>query len=258
MKKIVKSYNEEGVKYQFDSKKMLMYANQMKSDLQMHGKKTNKSNIMKELAEKLYISEDAVKSWMYGNNGPSDLEQVKLVADYFGVDYHQLLDKEEKEMATNNTVSIASGMANEMQQQYTKDRVRELYTAILDSVDALMDYYYAEIAYTRQEKEESEDVNESIGETYFHANAMIRKVDSILERNMLDIPEVLYKNVHEYLWTEIDSLFQEAIETFNHDEEQDESLTEEEMEHLDERIKHFRNGGYMSDLRRIFADFIVK
>ena len=93
MQKIVKTYNEEGVKYQFDSKKMLMYANQMKSELQMRGKKLNKSNIMKELAEKLYISEDAVKSWMYGNNGPSDLEQVKLVADYFGVEYHQLLDK---------------------------------------------------------------------------------------------------------------------------------------------------------------------
>ncbi len=38
MQKTVKTYNEEGVKYQFDSKKMLMYANQMKSELQMRGK----------------------------------------------------------------------------------------------------------------------------------------------------------------------------------------------------------------------------
>ncbi len=252
MQKTVKTYNEEGVKYQFDSKKMLMYANQMKSDLQMQGRKLNKSQIMKELAEKLYISEDAVKSWMYGNNGPSDLEQVKLVANYFGVEYHQLLDKEEKEMTT---VSGFNGMANEVQNQYTKDKVREIYGVLLDCISTAMNYYYTEEAdyMSQQSGEEYEAANRS---NYQDSDEACGKVLDLIKRQMLDIPENLYNQVEQYVMTDIATVIECAIALIKDEDDSEDEFKANVLWAID-YFKEFRMR-YMNDLRRIFADYIVK
>ncbi len=263
MQKTVKTYNEEGVKYQFDSKKMLMYANQMKSDLQMHGRKLNKSQIMRELAEKLYISEDAVKSWMYGNNGPSDLEQVKLVANYFGVEYHQLLNKEEKEMATNNnTMNLVKGMANEAQVQYTKEKVREIYQALIVCKNTLMDYYY-----TDNPDENGDPFNPVFKErqerNYNIFLSCRESARSIMEKAMLDIPQELFEKINEYLWTDMSEVANTVMKSFNlTDDADDVDIVnfgpEDEMMIMDTMIRQYGNVGFIADMRRIFGDYIVK
>ena len=257
MQKTVKTYNEEGVKYQFDSKKMLMYANQMKSELQMRGKKLNKSNIMKELAEKLYISEDAVKSWMYGNNGPSDLEQVKLVADYFGVEYHQLLDKEGKEMASNNAVSVITGLANEAQVQHTKEKVRGIYGALIDYIHAIYNYYYT------VNPDENADPNNpefraKLDGAYNVAIVFRGLVDKALEKAMLDIPEKLYEQIHIYLWSELQEILDEVRYYHTPIDEDDPDYFPEDAFITQEELRLYRNGGYMEKLRKLFVDYIVK
>ncbi len=258
MKKIVKSYSEDGVKYQFNDKKMQMYANQLKSDLQVHGKKKiNKSDIQKELADKLFVSEDAVKNWMYGYNAPSDLEQVKLIADYFGVDYHQLLDTEEKEMATNNVVSIATGMANETQIQYTKERVREVYAAVMNVINKIMEYFYIE---EQPEGLDRDQYKEQSVAAHVDAFMAAENVFEILEKYLLDIPEKLYNEVCEYIWTTLSAILDDIEDTYNtrmekKDDDEFYNMTNRE---LDKRVEPFRKGGYISDMRRIFADFIVK
>ncbi len=252
MTKAVKSYTEDGVKYQFDSKKMLMYVNQMKYDQQRLGKKINQSHIKGELAEKLFVSEEAVKSWMYGTNGPSDLEQVKQIADYFGIEYHQLLEKEEKEM---EAVSSFNGMANEVQMQYTKGKVREVYDALLDCIYTALNYYDTEeVDYKSGMTGEEYEV--SFRTTYQDTDKSRAKVLNLIKRQLLDIPETLYNQVEQYVMTDIATVIECAF-AFLPDEDDPESLIENDQMMAEEYLKEFRNR-YVSDLRRIFADFIVK
>lgn len=256
MKKTVKSYNEEGVRYQFDSEKMLMYATKMKSEHLMQGKKMNKSCIMKELAEKLYVSDDAVKSWMYGNNGPSDLEQVKKVADYFGVEYHQLLTEEEEKMTPNNNTMITSGIANEFQLQYTKTRIRELYFALLDSIDAVLAYYQVEKTYYSKD-EEDDELKEKTNDYYKNAKEACYKIDEFLERNMLDIPEKIWRETGNYLHR-IEEAIYCILDAFNPDDDVPKGEIEEDIRVLEEEIDHFRYRYHLAEFRDIFSDYIVR
>lgn len=53
---------------------------------------TNKNGVSKTktyevLAEKCFVSEGAIKNWFTRKNGPGDIDQVKALADVFGVDY---------------------------------------------------------------------------------------------------------------------------------------------------------------------------
>ena len=119
---------------------MLIRINQRKHNLQNAGKKTTKAAIVEELAEKCFVSAEAIKNWMYGHNGPSELEQVKTLGEYFETDYHQLLKKEEGQMTTTNEDN--KGTMNEAQVTYTKERVREIYKAMINYIDRCRYYYY--------------------------------------------------------------------------------------------------------------------
>ncbi len=255
MTKTVKSYTEEGTKYQFDSKKMLMYVNQMKYDRQRLGKKKNQSHIKEELAEKLFVSEETVKSWMYGTNGPSDLEQVKQMADYFGVEYHQLLAKEEEEMAEKSVHSGFTGMASEMQVQLTRDRVREIYSAVLGCIRKVISYYYTEDTYEFDEHE-SQEYYEETKRAYTEANDACYKVENLLDDYLLDIPMDLYDRVHEYIWTDIRNMLEGIMSAYKSSEEE---LYESGLyDDLENKMDSFTRTGYLEDLRRIFADYIIK
>ncbi len=261
MQKTVKSYSEEGTKYQFDSKKMQMYANQLKYDLQSHGKKKNKGDIMKELAEKLFVSEDAVKTWMYGTNGPSDLEQVKQIADYFGIDYHQLLDKEETEMATNSITTIAVETAGEEQLKKTKECIREIYIALIRCKNALVDLYY-----TVNPDDNGDPFNPKYKENQrinYSAFATWRDMAlQSLEKSMLDIPAELYNRIYEYIWTDMNSILDEIMSSFEPKSEEAENDLDDfgpgDEEILDYQIRQYRNGGFTYEMRKIFEGYIVK
>ena len=253
MTKTVKSYTEEGTKYQFDCKKLQMYTNQMKRDLRREGTKKNQTHIKEELAEKIFVSAETVNSWMYGSNGPSDLEQVKQIADYFGVEYHQLLKKEGEEEMT--TVNGFTGMASEVQAQYTKDRVREIYGALLDCIYTALNFYDTQKA-DYESEQTGVEYEVSNRTNYSDADNACGKVLNLINRNLLDIPEDLYNQVKTYVLTDISNVIDWAF-AYIIDEEDPEPDIEEEQEHAKDEIKAFRMR-YVNDLRRIFADFIVK
>ena len=67
----------------------------------------------------------------------SDLEQVKLLGEFFEIDYHKLLKKEEGHMKdTMLTVDIET----ETQRNYTKERIREIYRAMLKFIDSCFSF----------------------------------------------------------------------------------------------------------------------
>ncbi len=264
MKNTYKAYEENGVRYRFASKKLLMQINQKKHNAQSLGEKITKAKIMNEIAEQQCVSVEAVKNWMYGYNGPSDMEQVIKLGMYFDINYHELLEKEEDEMAESNKIT---GIVTDWQAQYTKERIREIYRAILNYIERCK-YYYQRMFV--QGAGTSDEVKKMGNLAEIELNALYNNANSQLEHSMLDIPEDMYEKVEQYLWTELSDYIDIMSGTYEQDYEEpdpgdemeENSETDPEIEHWmeesDRYLAEFFGGRYRKDLRELFEDYIVK
>lgn len=254
MKKVNKTYIEDGVKYQFSSDRLMMYINQRKAFLQKTKKKATQISIREELAEKACVSQDAVKNWMYGNNAPSDLEQVKILAEYFEVDYHQLLKMEEEKMAATMNVETTNKPVNEAQQIYTKTVVRELYRQILALIRKI-GYYAFELELEEGTVEEyfvEEHLN-AVSDAYEDMHEDLLSTNRYLEDIMIDVSEKFYKEIKDYLWSRLDTEIELVA---------DPSVTESDVEvgyifDMQYEIREdYARREHMDALRELFAEYI--
>ena len=78
--------------------------------------KARKFKIYEEIANRCCVSFDAVKNWFSMKNGPGDLEQVKKIAEYFGIDYMNLLKP--LKGATIMTDELFDKVVEAMQEEY--------------------------------------------------------------------------------------------------------------------------------------------
>ena len=74
--KSLKIFEYQNKKYQFDTKKFDDISKQYKNK-----KRMALSAIEKLIADKVNISEEAVRNWRYGKNGPSSLEMIKEISE---------------------------------------------------------------------------------------------------------------------------------------------------------------------------------
>ena len=190
---------------------------------------------------------------MYGYNGPSELEQVKMLGEYFEIDYHQLLMKEGETMAFE-----AKGLLdidNESQAQYTKKCIRQVYKATLDFINNV-GYYYENLPRELPEREDVEaivQIQQANAEMREHFNRIIE----VMEYSMLDIPKATYEDLMEFFWTDledyIDALADPAIA--------EHVITREEDDYKDYAMQGlselFDKGKYMDVLRSVFKDYMV-
>ncbi len=89
MAKKFKSISIDGQVYQFDSEIFRKLFDEFKGK-----RKTLDYEI--ELGDMFSVSGDAIHNWRFGANGPSDLDAIKEIAEYFGLsDYKKLLKKED-------------------------------------------------------------------------------------------------------------------------------------------------------------------
>ncbi len=254
MKNTCKIYEENNIRYQFAARNLLMLINQRKHSFQTTGTKMTKTAIMEEIADKLFVSSEAVKNWMYGYNGPSEIEQVKKLGDYFEVDYHQLLVREDEPM---NNMEKRIDYLTEAQIDYTKNRVREIYKAIVDYYHNCRSYYY--IFKAKQENELSE---EDVKEMYL-ANGELKRdfsrITDLLEYSMLDLPEDFYNKVLAYLWVDMIDYIDVITcpKSDNNDEWEQYSEWKEVVENMYESLGEFLKNEYQKELRELFKDYIV-
>ena len=261
MKRTIKTYEEGGIRYQFVHQQLSEIISEKKRHLQKNGEKATRTAIMEELADKLFVSVEAIKNWMYGHNGPSEIEKVKELADYFQVDYHQFLEKEDGQMTENISTksnSIISNMTNTAQAQYTKDRAREIYRAMLGFISRC-DYYLWELECPCEEVLRSEEYQESTLSAHRELSARLKGIDDMLQYSMLDFPAQFYKNVHDYIWRELNG-YMDYVADPNIKENAEKGLdyspwTWEEEMHYDQYVEE---GLYLDDLRELFDDYIVK
>ena len=269
MRKAIKTYDENGIRYQFNATSLMMQINQRKYNLQMTGEKATKSQIMEELADMLFVSVEAIKSWMYGYNGPSEIEQIKSLGGFFGIDYHKLLSKEEEEMK-ENTSAMNTIITDDYQARRTKDCVREIYNQIFGYID-LCEYHTNELYKCEMIVDEIEDGTTVYREAAYKAKKELldcfEKVLRTVRASLLDIPADFYDKLEEYLWTDLNDYGDQVthIPTDEEWEKKLEPLSEEEIRELRsykpefvEPVKEYYNTEYMDRLRELFADFIVK
>lgn len=66
----------------------------------------NKCKTISEIADKANVSEETVKSWVKGQNGPSGLDSIKWIAIVLGCDYTKLLKECPKEEKVKDGIYI--------------------------------------------------------------------------------------------------------------------------------------------------------
>lgn len=143
--------------------------------------RTERTNISVEqtyeaIADSAHVSVDAVKNWMYGKNGPADLETVKHLAEVLKVDYMDLLKAQEEENMSEKNVEMNMAMNVVIDMDKTKDVIRAVYQKMCVFMDAAVDelcFGYDEQVFMRYE-----EVYKDMRET--------------LHKSMLDIPIAIY------------------------------------------------------------------
>ncbi len=250
MKFTTKIYEVNGIKYRFSSNKLQDYMSKKKMEEKAAGNKLPKFKIMENIAELLCVSPEAIKNWMYGMNGPSDLEQIKNLGNFFGVSYLEFLEKEDAIM--NN---------KEVEQQYsiyTKDRIREIYHAMLGFIYTCQSYYADE--YLNDEKNASEeDYTEKVHEAWNNLYTNILNINTLLERSMLDISEESYKKIESYIWDELHDYISLAVPDKSHGDNFDGAPYDEDwIESANEYFAKYLEGGYRQELRSLFEEYMVK
>lgn len=278
MKKITKIYEEEGTKYRFDSDKLMLFVNKKKFQEQKKGDKVTKASIMEDLANEMFVSVDAVKSWMYGYNGPSEIDQVKALGEFFHVDYHSMLKMGESKMERTNVM-------NEAQAQITKDCVRTIYKKMVGFVervrDAWDDYEYMLIYDEVVSQEQAGAIVSSISEKKQDLRAYMIDILRTIEYDALDLPVDFSERLESYIWDR----FSQTIEVYDasplhkelafscfDDEEVDgegtnngensimSEETKSEMEAFSEAIdweENYYEESYRDDFKKLFADFMI-
>ena len=142
--KEIKTYtDEDGKRYHFDKWKFERKLND-KHRLINETEKKSMRQVKIELSKKLHVSEDAVKKWVAGVSGPVDLELVKQIADYFSCDYHELLSEKMEDKEMTKEMSFME-IATERQRIATRDRVRDIYEALVEAVDKVQEYFYPKV-----------------------------------------------------------------------------------------------------------------
>ena len=111
-------FNIDGQFYQFDCFCFNQYV-----DKKSTTDRIRKTEIENKIAEKVSVSSSAIHNWRFGSNGPSGLDLIKDVAEYFNIDFMMLLKKKEeiKEMEKLSVLQIES--------------LKRIFDAIIDFLD---------------------------------------------------------------------------------------------------------------------------
>ena len=56
-------------------------------DVYVKRHKITKIRVYQDLSERCFVTIGAVKNWFTGKNGPGDIDQIKLLAEYLEEDY---------------------------------------------------------------------------------------------------------------------------------------------------------------------------
>ena len=89
------TFEIDGNNYIFSVDRFRTAFGEMKQKKRKRTGKYSSTNLMYDIAEYVNVSEETVKKWYSGANGPGDIEKVKDLAKFFGLHYMDLLHRKE-------------------------------------------------------------------------------------------------------------------------------------------------------------------
>lgn len=84
-------YEDNDIEYVFSPRAFKYHIDEYYAEARRKGIKKTKEQIRDEIAEKTSRSVESVRQWSRGFNGPGDIDIVKDIAAYFGIDFKGLL-----------------------------------------------------------------------------------------------------------------------------------------------------------------------
>lgn len=254
MKKTIKIYEEQGIQYRFDSEKLSVLVNKRKQFLRKkQNSNATKAGITDELSEMLCVSNEAIKNWMYGYNGPSDLEQVEQIGKYFEIDYHELL-KEVADMKANKG-QVLDGF---IQNTYTREVIRKLYRDILHYIDSCETVFLNLTMY--EDGLKKEEYEKFVADVKNESKALHSELDDLTEyvvQSYLDIPTEFYEKISNYCWGKLENLAN-MVTDFEYDLEDEKMI----YPHLDEgnffELDEYFENEYLKEVQDMFKEFVIR
>jgi len=173
----------KGNEYVFSSFAFKKCVNTYKAKVKMDKTDISVEQIYETIADSAHVSVDAVKNWMYGKNGPADLETVKHLAEVLKVDYMELLKIQEESNMPEKNVEMNMAMNVVIDMDKTKDVIRVVYQKMSAFMDAAVD----ELCFDSDEH------------TYWTYDEIYKDMRNTLHQSMLDIPISIYDKLLEII-----------------------------------------------------------
>ena len=166
-----------GKKYQFDKEAF-------KKTLHSHVDKKNhihQITILRQIEETYNIPVERMQNWLKGVNGPGDMKDIKDIADFFNIDFYELLidqnpTKKDEPMINNEEKSIIKQIFGEC-------------VSILYKVQEM----------TNLPKPQNQDRIEYKKKNLFEMDALIRKIHILVDQNSLILDKYNKYNLHRIL-----------------------------------------------------------
>lgn len=171
-------YEENSIEYVFNDKAFKKAVIEKKSNSRKTGENLTQDRILEEIADKTSKTPDAVKRWLNGYNGPGDISLVKDIADYFGIDYHDLLSVKQE---FNFTIERGD----------EKSIITHFYKL-------LSDFIYTYVGGHKMSSEKIEEIVSGDADLDDEVDAYIFDLYKLLDNVALEISSETYSKLHRY------------------------------------------------------------
>ena len=199
------------------------------------GTKRNITETEQTIADALSLSREAVHSWRFEKNGPSDIEVIKSLAEFLKIDDYRILLI--KKIGEHNMTA--------------NDRILDSLKRIYDAVILYLDYFDTSFAYLTDFydfKEAGLDDNEARNETYNLASESLHEVEIVLQQEYIILHKLdIYSTLESFISRDLCNIWDGKLE---YEDQRDQITDDNEGMYCHERYEVVYNR-----LNEIMSDF---
>ncbi len=153
------------------------------------GQRYTQDKFREDVAEELKISPDAIKKWVSGANGPGDFGIIRKMADYMGIDYHDLLVDE-----NDKPVTVIDKEKFNLESNDEKEIVLQMYKLFVDYI-----YWFTGSGWDSK-------ANKLLENPMKDQFEYITNLFYLLDKSALNVSGEVYYNLRKII-TELDQVF---------------------------------------------------
>lgn len=166
-----------------------------------------KSKLMNDMAVSVGTTVDAIKNWLYGYNGPSDLDIINLIAKYLECDVDELLLVEDSEMEdeTMNGMTLGESIAAKTifaTKENDRNSLIRMYQAIFDVEWKAYQMKYDFWPYTGEQVDDGSVTWETYTEVSDNMSNMWEDLMFLLDREIYTLTNKTYEEIMYFLCRE--------------------------------------------------------